>query len=1065
MKFIADLHIHSRFSRATSRSLTPESLSLWGQKKGIRVIGTGDFTHPEWVPELKEKLEGSETGLFSLKPEYAKEIEGDIPQSCASQTLFILSGEISCIYKKDGRTRKIHHLILMPDFESVEKFNRALDRVGNIKSDGRPILGLDSKILLEMMLDTSERAFLIPAHVWTPWFSLFGSKSGFDAIEECFEDLTPHIHALETGLSSDPPMNRLLSALDKYLLVSNSDAHSPSKLGREANIFDTDADYDSMIRAMTDKKGFEGTIEFYPEEGKYHMDGHRKCNMMLQPHDTIRNKGICPECGKPVTVGVFHRVAELADREHPVLQNKFYNLIPLSEILSEILGSGPNTKTVEGAYEKLLTELGPELDILLNKDLSDIEAAGGILLSKAISRMRTGEVIKQEGYDGEYGVIRLFREAEKHELTGQKKLFKVAETKTEKKAGQVIKKEIKAKKKDLKTGNRITFLDPILDPLNDMQRKAVLHTGTHLIVNAGPGTGKTLTLTHKIAAEIQTNNILPGQVLALTFTNKAAREMKERINILLTGITDKGINISTFHGFCLNCLREEVDNIDISPDFSVCSEGDSMLIVDDAADEIGADKQTVSRLKKALPDLKLMTVLGKVPGEDWWDILPLFKAYRGRLKSLNMMDFDDLECETLGLFSGCPDIALKYAVRFKRVFVDEYQDTNHVQSLILKQLIKDNINLICAIGDPDQAIYGFRGADADNFLKFTDDFSGACEISLSTNYRSTANILEAAAGILKKEKPLEGRSGPGDFVRIRECRTSAEEAEMVVEQIERILGGTSYFSLDSGRVASHEDGEDNTGFGDIAVLFRINSQGDALEEALSRAGIPCARSGERPLTGLYPVNVIMRYLQTQLFPDSGFYTDKYEELIRKYNLKADSVVKTLSKNADIIQIIDDVIASHNFDLSSDESNRTVARLKEIAAGSFAGPASVADILSLERGIDHSTLRGDRVALMSIHAAKGLEWPVVFIVGCEDKIMPLKLFGGSDDSEEKRLFYVGITRAGNRLILSHVKNRKLNNRSLDMNKSPYLELIPAKNIQPLGRTHWKPKKREKQLTLF
>ncbi len=490
-----------------------------------------------------------------------------------------------------------------------------------------------------------------------------------------------------------------------------------------------------------------------------------------------------------------------------------------------------------------------------------------------------------------------------------------------------------------------------------------------------------------------------------------------------------------------------------------------MLMVDDAADEIGTDKQTVSKFKKALPDLKLMTAMGKEPGEDCSDILPLLKGYGKRLKSLNMLDFDDLECETLRLFSGHPDIALKYAVRFKRVFVDEYQDTNHVQSLILKQLIRDNINLICAIGDPDQAIYGFRGADTDNFLRFIDDFPGSGEISLSTNYRSTANILEAAAGILNKEKPLDGKSGQGDFVRIRDCRTSAEEAEMVVEQIEKILGGTSYFSLDSGRVASHEDGEDNTGFGDIAVLFRINSQGDALEKALSRAGIPCARSGERPLTGLYPVNVIMRYLQTQLFPDSGFYTDKYKELILTYSLEVDSAVKTLSKDADIIQIIDDVIASHNFDLSSDESRRAVARLKEIAAGSFAGPASVADILSLERGIDHSTLRGDRVALMSIHASKGLEWPVVFIVGCEDKIMPLKLFGDTDDSEEKRLFYVGITRAGNRLILSHVKNRKLNNRSLDMNASPYLDLIPAKNIQPLGRTHWKPKKREKQLSLF
>jgi len=427
MKFIADLHIHSRFSRATSKTLTPEALSLWGQKKGIKVIGTGDFTHPDWVLELKKKFEESENGLFRLKSEYTRKIESDVPSSCVSETLFILSGEISCIYKKNGKTRKIHHLILMPDFDSVDKFNRALDKIGNITSDGRPILGLDSKILLERMLEASEKSFLIPAHIWTPWFSLFGSKSGFDDIEECFEDLTPHIHALETGLSSDPPMNRLLSALDKYTLVSNSDAHSPSKLGREANIFNTHPDYDSMIKAMIKKDGFEGTIEFYPEEGKYHMDGHRKCNMMLHPNDTIRNEGLCPECGKPVTVGVFHRVAELADREKPVLKKEFYSLIPLSEILSEILGCGPNTKTVNNVYEKLLRALGPELSILMDKDINDIEKTGGLLLSKAISRMRTGNVIRQEGYDGEFGVIKLFNESEKHELIGQKKLFKVAE--------------------------------------------------------------------------------------------------------------------------------------------------------------------------------------------------------------------------------------------------------------------------------------------------------------------------------------------------------------------------------------------------------------------------------------------------------------------------------------------------------------------------------------------------------------------------------------------------------------------------------------------------------------
>jgi DNA helicase-2/ATP-dependent DNA helicase PcrA len=263
-KFIADLHIHSHFSRATSKNLDPEHLALWAQKKGIKVVGTGDATHPGWISELREKLIEAEQGLFRLKPDLAASIKSEIPATCQDSPRFMLTSEISCIYKKNDKTRKVHHLILLPDFDSVQKLNKKLEQIGNIRSDGRPILGLDSRNLLEIVLETSDRAFFIPAHVWTPWFSLFGSKSGFDDIEECFEDLTPHIHALETGLSSDPPMNRLLSQLDRYLLVSNSDAHSPAKLGRESNLFETSLDYDAMISAMTHGEGFSGTIEFFP---------------------------------------------------------------------------------------------------------------------------------------------------------------------------------------------------------------------------------------------------------------------------------------------------------------------------------------------------------------------------------------------------------------------------------------------------------------------------------------------------------------------------------------------------------------------------------------------------------------------------------------------------------------------------------------------------------------------------------------------------------------------------------------------------------------------------------
>ncbi len=423
MKFIADLHIHSHYSRATSKTLNPENLSLWAQKKGITVVGTGDFTHPGWVAELQEKLDEAGDGLYRLKPDLQKTVDSQVPASCLSPTLFTLSGEISCIYKKNGKTRKVHNLILMPDMEAVLRLNKRLDRIGNIHSDGRPILGLDSRDLLEITLEASDQAFFIPAHVWTPWFSVFGSKSGFDTLEECFEDLTPHIHALETGLSSDPPMNRCLSALDDYLLVSNSDAHSPAKLGREANIFDTNLKYHEMTRAMTNGNGFLGTLEFFPEEGKYHMDGHRKCQIRFDPSETTENDGLCPVCGKPLTVGVLNRVGELSDRDAPKLSKDFFSLVPLPEVLSHLLNCGPATKKVSGVYEKLLMDLGPEFQILMDEPLVNIEDAGGPLLSKAIDRMRRDKVIRLGGYDGEFGIIKFFDEFEKQEFAGQMALF------------------------------------------------------------------------------------------------------------------------------------------------------------------------------------------------------------------------------------------------------------------------------------------------------------------------------------------------------------------------------------------------------------------------------------------------------------------------------------------------------------------------------------------------------------------------------------------------------------------------------------------------------------------
>ncbi len=423
MHFIADLHIHSRYSRATSANMNLESLWKWAQLKGITVVGAGDFTHPKWFIEMKEKLEPIGNNLLKLKDNFKT---NDIPDSCRSEVYFMLTAEISSIYSKGGRTRKIHNLIFAPDFSVASRMNTFLSRIGNLSSDGRPILGLDAKHLLKIVLDTSPDAVLVPAHAWTPHFSVFGAESGFDSLSECFEELTPHIHSIETGLSSDPPMNWRLSALDRITLISNSDAHSPAKLGREANIFSTEISYGAMTDAIKNRKGFIGTIEFFPEEGKYHYDGHRSCGVNLSPKETIKNNYLCPVCGKKVTIGVMHRVEKLADRPPGFkLKNApiYHSLIPLSEIIAETLKVGTNTKTVESQYLKLLRSLGNEFKILMESPLSDIEKAGSSSLSEAISKMRSGKVHISPGFDGEYGKIKILEEVERKEIKGQRTLF------------------------------------------------------------------------------------------------------------------------------------------------------------------------------------------------------------------------------------------------------------------------------------------------------------------------------------------------------------------------------------------------------------------------------------------------------------------------------------------------------------------------------------------------------------------------------------------------------------------------------------------------------------------
>lgn len=410
MKMIADLHIHSRFSMATSKEGTPENLDFWARKKGISLIGTGDFTHPVWREELKERLVSEGNGLYRLRDAYVKEESRKFP---GEGTRFVVSGEISSIYKKNGKTRKVHNVILLPSLEAADAMAQRLEKIGNIHSDGRPILGLDSHDLLEMMLDVCPEGILIPAHIWTPHFSVLGAKSGFDSVEECFEELAPYIHALETGLSSDPAMNWRISKLDRYQLVSNSDAHSPSKLGREANLLDIDCSYEGLYRAIQTGEGLEGTVEFFPEEGKYHFDGHRKCGVSLSPVEAERLGGICPVCGKKLTMGVDHRVEQLADRTEGFVKKdgkKYESLVPLPEVISTCMGYSAASKKVQGCFEQMIQTLGTEFDILRNVPSEDIKSCAGERIAEGIENVRTGNVKRIPGYDGEYGKIELFEE-------------------------------------------------------------------------------------------------------------------------------------------------------------------------------------------------------------------------------------------------------------------------------------------------------------------------------------------------------------------------------------------------------------------------------------------------------------------------------------------------------------------------------------------------------------------------------------------------------------------------------------------------------------------------------
>lgn len=725
MFYIADLHLHSHYSRATSKDLNLETLYNWARIKGIHVIGTGDFTHPLWFRELKEKLEPDGTGLFRLKNPPKEDVPGF---KCADiDVRFCLTSEISSIYKQGDKVRKNHNCVYAPDFETVARINAKLGQIGNLEADGRPILGLPSRDLLEIVLETSEDAHLIPAHIWTPWFSMFGSKSGYDSVKECFRDLAGHIFALETGLSSDPEMNWRLSMLDKYTLVSNSDAHSPQKLGREANLFDTERSYYGLFEALKTKKGFLGTYEFFPEEGKYHMDGHRKCDLCFEPEESIRHKNICPKCGQPLTIGVLHRVTELSDRSQPQRPEgaaDFHYIIPLPEILSEIRNVSPSSKAVNQSFKQTISSFGNEFTLLNQIPIEDIEKKAGFVIAEAIKRMRAQQVNPQSGYDGEYGVIKIFKEGELAQLTGQMNLFGMEAARTTKRKSKETTIARKEKPAD-------TVTESSLSVLNEEQQAACEAEGA-VLVTAGPGTGKTKTLISWIAHSIRERNARPQEVLAVTFTNKAADEMKERLSVVLED-RSRGITLGTFHSICFALLQERYEKLD--------------KVYDDESREIILGRLYPEKEEKEIKRLsaELKGYFENNKEEKATEASVIATTYRDFTLQNGGIDLADMISAVVRSWHAEPEWLQACRERYRYIAIDELQDINHIQYEFLK-LLASGKNVF-AIGDPDQSIYGFRGSDVQLFFRFSEDF-GAKEITLQKNYRSASFIVDAARAVI-----------------------------------------------------------------------------------------------------------------------------------------------------------------------------------------------------------------------------------------------------------------------------------------------------------------------------
>jgi DNA helicase II / ATP-dependent DNA helicase PcrA len=872
----------------------------------------------------------------------------------------------------------------------------------------------------------------VPAHAWTPWFAVLGSQSGFDRVADCYADLAAHIFAIETGLSSDPEMNWRVSSLDGYRLVSNSDAHSPPMLGREATAFSCDADYFSIERALRTGDGFDGTVEFFPEEGKYHLDGHRACDVRTTPSQTREAGGKCPVCGKTPTIGVQHRVDLLADRPEGYRvpgAAGFSSFVQLPEILGEIAGVGPKSKSVTAQVTALVERFGPELSILGEVPLSDLAAGAPSIVAEAIGRLRRGDVRREAGYDGVYGTIRLF---DPGELAGAA-LFDLPRTTRKRRAAAVgvpAQTPRSGQEPDANDGAAGSAEaagsgsgSPSRGALDPEQHAIVTHDGGPLLVVAGPGAGKTRVLTHAIAHRID-NGLPPQRCLAVTFTRRARDELRERLAALLGSEAAAQVTVATFHGLGLLILRD-----------------------------LGLE----DRVDLEAPD-----------------------------------GFDELLTLPLALLGADPALAAGYRSRWTDVFVDEYQDVDEQQYRLLRLLTAPD-SRVCAIGDPDQAIYGFRGGDVGYFLQFKSDFESAVTVQLSRSYRSAPTIVRAAMQLIRPGTLVPGRELvparsdiPDGPVTLRAVSDGREEAEAVAAEIEQLIGGASFHALDSRAVDGRNRAEHQLSFSDFAVLYRTSAQGAAVGEALARRGFPYQRRSHARLAETAGVPPVLAALGAPDTLDGGGVDAGGVDPVPVVELLA-KAVQTALASVPAVMSVPTVSATTAGSVGAVDSQRD-AELKRAEA--IAAIRSAADLLAplagrcdadLGRFLDEVALgaevdtwdpRADRITLLTLHAAKGLEFPVVFIVGCDDGLLPLRPWRGAeiDYAEERRLLFVGMTRATTRLTLLTAAKRMMRGEVTECSPSPFMSSIdPALLDRPDGSASGQRARRRgraaQQTTLF